>query len=236
MNYARVNTQSRINREAWEYEREERNRIWGTPQYYPKSHGSEWITWKFGKHAGKTLPEILAADQTFIMEYLYRKTFDVLLKVEPTSWDLRLTHQLRVLCNRAENIRVPAAKRRTHEFAILKDGDGVFSRAIIVRRGSKIERGILKGDRLARRSSTLAFSIPYLLNHPALGHERFRRCFKSLFLVDASGAYPLPSATVLFSDRKSFDLSSCSSHTSLVMTKADILALRKEYKLSLKQR
>jgi hypothetical protein len=231
INHTRINIRKRIRREA-SY-RESFNTEWTNTG---PARDRSWIEMKFGKHAGKSLPEILVNDPSFVINYLYGSIcFKPLLKSCPTRFELERAHQLQVLEYRSQNIVVPANKRDTHEFAILKDKDGVFRYVGLVRRGKKISRDKLKGYILVKRTSKLDLSIPYEFENSSLGLERMCRCFKKIFFKhDILG--PQPNEIIkFFTDRTNFDLTGCTSHTSLVMTEADTYALRKMYLESLKR-
>lgn len=225
MDHARVSKQKRINEEAG-YQRD---------STYPTTDRG-WIVWRGGKHTGKSLPEILVCDPTFVIQYLYMSgnCFKCLLQDDATWFQLRMAHQLQVLANRSQNIRVPAEKRGAHEFAILIDNEGVFSRIFLIRKGRKPAPSKLKGCRVAMRSSKLDFSIPYHFENSSLGLQRMASCFREMFFPDSAGEPCAEDILAFFTDRKNFDLSGCDSHTSLAELDADMIALRNMYIQSLK--
>jgi hypothetical protein len=232
MNHARVNMQKRINQE-YQHERYERPFYQWESTHRVKVRG--WIVWRGGKHEGESMPEILVKDPTFVTEYLYVQGngFKCLLQDHATSFQLRVAHQLQVLANRSQNIRVPAEKRETHEFAILVDSKGVFRRVALIRKGAKPTPSKLKNCRVAMRSSVLDFSVPYHFENSYLGLQRMSKCFRKLFFQDSSGEPSTEDILAFFMDRTNFDLSHCASHKSLMETDADTNALRNLYRQSL---
>ena len=225
MNFAKVSMQKRIAQEGFIP-----SQTWASaPQK------AQWIKITFGKHSGKTLPEILASEPCYVIEYLYLggSIFKALLKEHPSMVEQKWAHQLKVLANRSQNILVPEEKRETHEFVLLKDKQGVFAKVRLMKKGRRLPRRALNGLIEASRTEKLDFSAPYSFHNPQLGLRRMVRSLCKLFFPHDMTTGMGEQFHSLFSNRTNFDLSRFASHTSLIMTERDTSELRAEYKRSL---
>ena len=188
-------------------------------------HG--WLRLWFGRHRGKTLPEILLAERTYVTEFL-SFSWPPKLRLPVHDREVRLLHQLEVLCSRAENILVPTPVRNTHFFAFWKTPDRAFGGFSLVRKGKKPKpptTGLILHDVGAK----LVFSLPRAFRYPGKGDFRMAEAFEACLLDCESGSQN--DITAFFSTRSNFDLAGL-KWTSLVLTVSDAELLKEEYDLA----
>lgn len=218
MNHDRVNLQKRISREVYTAE------INNGPIF--PDH--DWLKLWFGKYRGKTLPEILLVDPTYVIEYLEHEARKRLSKPDLSTTDYRLVYQLEVLGSRAQNIIVPADKRSTHDFAIWRAKDGSFAGARLAR----LDKEIVSADtdkQLHTRTPKLTFQIAKAFKYYGKGLIAMAESVDHLISGSTKRYATGEEIREFFSDKRNFDLDKSDPFRSLFMTAADVSALKEEY-------
>jgi len=222
MNHANINMRKRIASEGrWETSS---NEFW-PGSIHPKRF--KWRAVYLKKHKGKTLPEILAFDPGYVIGFLYMMNvlFAPLLSRTPTGYQMAIAHQLEVLANRAQHIRLPRKLRKTHQFVIVADANGVFESVLVISKNAE-PKDLEEGSRVVDRRKELDLSIPYHFKNEALGMKRMGECFREIFFKSEMLKPTADQCQMFFFDKRNFNLQSCTSHTSWDVTLEDHEALK----------
>ena len=228
-NHSKVNMQKRISYENHTCDNQPRS---SAPDFEsrPYKRCERWLWMPFGKHQGKTLPQVVPEDPGYI-EWLYAERI-LLNGMYMGEYPLKLAHQLEVIHNRMTHIRPPP----DCEFAVVVDRQGVFESFIVVKRGRFPKKPLRKGSKIIQRLHLLDIGIPSQFGDTEKGFEQMALCLKEFFFGDRHAKVTVSNCKAIIEDNRRFDLSASKYNKRLKASARDIAALKGMYRRWRKRR
>jgi hypothetical protein len=222
LNHDKVNMQKRIARESTLYDYDPARATSDDEDYH--SGPEKWLPMRIGKHKGKTLPQIVFKDPSYVV-WLYQN--DVLLpEIYKNEYQYHIAHQLEVIHNRMTRIKPPTGCK----FAIVIDDASVFRKFIALRKGQSPKKPLKSGWKIVQRLDLLDIGILSRFKNPKRGFERMCRCLTKYCFGDADAEIDAKACEKFIEDDAKFDLRGIKSNKWLELGPDDRAALDERYK------